>query len=58
MNYCEQTNEQLLIEIDNKSKAIIKMGKQHSAITPNMVMFYILLIGALIRTVKLTILLV
>jgi hypothetical protein len=55
MNYSEQTKEQLLIEIDNKSK-VIKMGKQLSAITPNMEMFDILLIGTLIRTMKLTIL--
>jgi hypothetical protein len=54
MNYKEFTKEQLLIEIDNKSKAIINMGKQLTAITPNMETFDFLLIAALNRTVNIS----
>ena len=39
MNYVYLTKEQLLTEIDNKSKAIINMGKQLTAITPKMEIF-------------------
>ncbi|MFN3917643.1 MAG: hypothetical protein ACK4K0_07865 [Flavobacteriales bacterium] len=54
MNYTKLTKEELLIEIDNKSKAIINMGKQLSAITPNMETFDFLLIAALNRTVNIS----
>lgn len=54
MNYSELTKEQLLTEIDNKSKAIINMGKQLTAITPKMETFDFLLIGALNRTVNIS----
>jgi len=54
MNYSELTKEQLLTEIDNKSKAIINMGKQLNAITPQMETFEFLLIAALNRTVNIS----
>lgn len=54
MNYSELTKEQLLIEIDNKSKAIINLGKQLHAISPQMEMFDFLLIAALNRTVNIS----
>ena len=54
MNYTEQSKEQLLVEIDNKSKAIINMGKQLIAITPKMESFDLLLIAALNRTVNIS----
>jgi hypothetical protein len=54
MNYKEFTKEQLLTEIDNKSKAIINMGKQLTAITPKMETFDFLLIAALYRTVNIS----
>jgi hypothetical protein len=54
MIYRELTKEQLLIEIDNKSKAIINMGKQLTAITAKMETFDFLLIAALNRTVNIS----
>lgn len=54
MDYSKLTKEQLLIEVDHKSKAIINMGKQLSAITPNMETFDLLLIAALNRTVNIS----
>jgi hypothetical protein len=54
MNYSELTKEQLLTEIDNKSKAIINMGKQLNAISPQMETFNFLLIAALNRTVNIS----
>lgn len=54
MNYSELTKEELLIEIDNKSKAIIKMGEQLSAISNNIETFDFLLIGALNRTINIS----
>jgi len=54
MNYSELTKEQLLTEIDNKSKAIINMGKQLNAISPQMETFDFLLIAALNRTVNIS----
>jgi len=39
MNYIELTKEKLLTEIDNKSKAIINMGKQLSAISDKVELF-------------------
>lgn len=54
MNYIKLTKEQLLIEIDNKSKAIINLGKQLTAITPQMETFDFLLIAALNRTVNIS----
>ncbi|WP_088324419.1 hypothetical protein [Polaribacter tangerinus] len=54
MSYVTQTKEQLLIEIDNKSKAIINMGQQLKAITPKMEIFDIFLIAALNRTVNIS----
>jgi len=54
MNYTEQSKEQLLVESDNKSKAIINMGKQLIAITPKMESFDLLLIAALNRTVNIS----
>lgn len=54
MNYSELTKEQLLTEIDNKTKAIINMGKQLNAITPQMETFDFLLIAALNRTVNIS----
>lgn len=54
MNYSELTKVQLLTEIDNKSKAIINMGKQLNAITPQMETFDFLLIAALNRTVNIS----
>ena len=50
----EFTKEELLTEIDNKSKAIINMGKQLSAISQNMEDFDLLLIAALNRTVNIS----
>jgi len=50
----ELTKEQLLIEIDNKSKAIINMGKQLTAITSQMETFDFFLIAALNRTVNIS----
>jgi|SRR5690554_1131958 len=54
MSYKEFTKEQLLTEIDNKSKAIINMGKQLTAITPKIETFDFLLIAALNRTVNIS----
>ncbi len=54
MSYVTLTKEQLLIEIDNKSKAIINMGQQLTAITPKMGTFDIFLIAALNRTVNIS----
>ncbi len=54
MSYKEFTKEQLLTEIDNKSKAIINMGKQLTAITPKMETFDFFLIAALNRTVNIS----
>lgn len=56
MNYTEQSIEQLLVVIDDKSKAIINIGKQLNAIASNkeMEMFDILLIAALNRTVNIS----
>lgn len=54
MNYSELTKEELLIEIDNKSKAIIKMGEQLSTISNNIETFDFLLIGALNRTINIS----
>ena len=52
MNYSELTKEQLLTEIDNKSKAIIHLGKQLGAISKELYYFDYLLIAALNRTVN------
>ena len=52
MNYRELTKEQLLTEIDNKSKAIINMGKQLSAISDKVDLFDWIIIAALNRTVN------
>lgn len=46
MDYNKITKEQLLIELDNKTEAIINMGKQLSAISTNMETFDFLLIAA------------
>lgn len=54
MNYIKLTKEELLTEIDNKSKAIINMGKQLNAISPRMETFDLLLIAALNRTVNIS----
>jgi hypothetical protein len=54
MNYTEFTKEQLLNEIDNKSKAIINMGKQLYAISPKIEPFDFILIAALNRTVNIS----
>jgi hypothetical protein len=54
MDYSELTKEQLLLEIDNKSKAIINMGRQLHAISPQMETFDFLLIAALNRTVNIS----
>jgi hypothetical protein len=54
MSYKNLTTEQLLTEIDNKSKAIINLGKQLTAITPKMETFDIFLIAALNRTVNIS----
>ena len=54
MSYVTLTKEQLLIEIDNKSKAIINMGQQLTAITPKMETFDIFLITALNRTINIS----
>lgn len=54
MDYKNLTKEQLLIEIDNKSKAIINMGKQLIDITPNIETFDFFLIAALNRTVNIS----
>lgn len=54
MEYKKLTKEQLLIEIDNKSKAIINMGKQLLIITPNLETFDLFLIAALNRTVNIS----
>lgn len=54
MNYLSLDKEQLLNEIDNKTKAICNMGKQLSAIAPTFETFDIFLIGALNRTVNLS----
>jgi hypothetical protein len=52
MSYKELTKEQLLTEIDNKSKAIINMGKQLSAISDQVDLFDWIIISALNRTVN------
>lgn len=52
MNYSDLTKEQLLTEIDNKSKAIINMGKQLSAISEKVDLFDWIIIAALNRTVN------
>lgn len=49
----EYKYEKLLTEIDNKSKAVINMGKQLHAITPKMQVFDFLIIPVLNRTVNL-----
>jgi hypothetical protein len=54
MSYAKLTKEELLIEIDNKSKAIINMGQQLTAITPKMEIFDFFLFGALNRTVNIS----
>jgi|GEM_PF-2846940 hypothetical protein len=54
MSYKDLTKEQLLTEIDNKAKAIIKMGKQLTSITPNVETFDFLLTSALNRTVNIS----
>ena len=54
MNYSQLSKDELLIEIDNKSKAIINLGNQLNAITPKMQVFDILLIAALNRTVNIS----
>ncbi len=54
MSYVPLTREELLIEIDNKSKAIINMGKKLTAITDKMETFDIFLIAALNRTVNIS----
>ena len=54
MNYKKLSKEQLLIEIDNKSKAIINMGKQLIDISPNLETFDLFLIAALNRTVNIS----
>jgi hypothetical protein len=54
MQYDNLTKEELLIEIDNKSKAIINMGKQLKAITPKLETFDIYLIASLNRTVNIS----
>lgn len=54
MNKETPTKEQLLIEIDNKSNAIINLGKQLFDITPKMETFDILLVAALNRTVNIS----
>ena len=52
MNYHELNKEKLLTEIDNKSKAIINMGKQLSAISDKVDLFDWIIIAALNRTVN------
>lgn len=47
------TKNDWLVEIDNKSKAIINMGKQLTAISPNLEIFDMFLIATLNRTVNL-----
>lgn len=54
MQYDNLTKEELLIEIDNKSKAFINMGKQLKAITPKLETFDIYLIASLNRTVNIS----
>lgn len=54
MGKITQANEELLIEIDNKSKAIIKLGKQLISIPPKIESFDIFLIAALNRTVNIS----
>ncbi|MCH3882371.1 hypothetical protein [Tenacibaculum aquimarinum] len=54
MQYEKLTKEELLIEIDNKSKAIINMGKQLAMINPKGEVFDIFLIASLNRTVNIS----
>ncbi|WP_298324249.1 hypothetical protein [uncultured Dokdonia sp.] len=54
MNYLNLTKNQLLTEIDNKSKALINMGKQLAAISSKVEAFDIFLIVALNRTVNIS----
>ncbi|HBK82026.1 MAG TPA: hypothetical protein DDZ41_00245 [Flavobacterium sp.] len=53
MSYIKPTKEELLTEIDNKSKAIINMVKQLSAISDKVDLFDWIIIAALNRTVNL-----
>ena len=53
MNHETNSIEDWLIEIDNKSKAIINLGKQLHTITSQMQVFDFLLIAALNRTINL-----
>ena len=54
MQYENLSKEELLIEIDKKSKAIINMGKQLTAITPKIEAFDFFLIASLNRTVNIS----
>ncbi len=45
--------EELLIDIDNKTNAMLKLGQQLTAITPNLEFFDILLVSIVNRTVNL-----
>ena len=54
MEYRELSNEELLVEIDNKSKAIINMAKKLYQISPNVEVFDFFLIAALNRTVNIS----
>jgi hypothetical protein len=54
MQYEKLTKEELLIEIDNKSKAIINIGKQLEMISPKAEIFDIYLIASLNRTVNIS----
>ena len=53
MNYSELTKEQLLTEIDNKSKAIINLGKQLHLISNTLEIFDFFIIAILNRTINL-----
>lgn len=54
MSYLDLNKEQLLDEIDNKTKAICNMGKQLTAIAPKIEPFDVFLIGSLNRTVNIS----
>ena len=48
--------EELLIDIDNKTNAMLKLGQQLTAITPNLEFFDILLVSIVNRTVNIILL--
>lgn len=54
MQYENLSKEELLVEIDKKSKAIINLGKQLTAITPKIETFDFFLIASLNRTVNIS----